>query len=854
MITSRSHPARLRPQPNPLCLRTAGLNTVVGGVLCAIAGMAVAAPAAMDAAFDSTFLVGGGQSMDLSAYGKGNPVKAGVYTVDVFVNKTSFTHEDVRFADYRSDPNAAQPCFDLEQLQRLGVDAAKLSAGAKQDSATCGLVEEWIEGASATYDSGALKLYLSIPQAALQRGIEGYVPPSRWERGINATAVGYSFSSTHNDRGENSSFLGVNADVNVGAWQLRHYSTINQRSGQGVEWQRLTTYVQRPVATLRAIVQAGQISTNGELFDSAMINGVRVASDEKMLPDAMRGYAPVVRGVANSNAKVEVWQNGFLLRETSVAPGAFVLDDLNPTGYGGDLVVRVTEANGTQREFKVPYASVAQLMRPGATRYEYAAGQIRNPALGDQPWVAQATLQRGLTNALTGYGGVQASDGYWAMTAGVASSSFAGALSVDLTHARVTLPALSGASGGNSIKFAYSKMVPGSKTNISVASYRYSDSGYMSLGQALDVRERARRGESDDTWSAPQRQRSRFSLSLSQPMGSYGSLYVSGSSASYWDDARSDLQFQAGYGGTIGRLSYTLSATRTQNAAGRGDNQYFLSLSMPFGGASAPSISLNGSYAGDQGLSEQLQVNGSLGDRAQFNYGVTANHDDSTGNSFSANAQYAAAYTSVSVAHSRSSQFQSTSIGARGGLVIHGGGVTLTPQPGETMAVVHVPGGMGARVNYDLRVDRRGYAVIPYLTPYRYNEVVVDPRGTSEDVEFKNTMLKVAPYAGAVVKLDFQTRSGRPVLMTLRDEFGDVVPFGAQVTDASGDIKGLVAQAGQLYLREERSAGRLDVQWSGPRGEIRRCGADFSLPRASEGAPVEAMAVTCRNPAGLAGK
>ncbi len=854
MIQSQSTPARLRPQSNSLCPRIAGLNTVVGGVLLAIANMAAAAPAPMDAAFDSTFLVGGGQSMDLSAYGKGNPVNAGLYTVDVFVNKTSFAREDVRFVEYNGNANAAQPCFGLEQLQRLGVNTTPLLEDARQDPSACRFVEEWIEDASANYDSGALKLYLSIPQAALQRGIEGYVPPSKWDRGINATAVGYSFNSTRNDRGENSSFLGINADVNMGAWQLRHYSTLNQQSGEGVEWQRLTTYVQRPVASLRAIVQAGQISTNGELFDSAMINGVRMASDEKMLPDALRGYAPVVRGVANSNAKVEIWQNGFLLRETTVAPGAFVLDDLNPTGYGGDITVRVTEANGSRREFKVPYASVAQLLRPGATRYEYAAGQIRNPALSEQPWIAQATLQRGLTNALTGYGGFQASDGYWAMTAGVASSSFAGALSVDVTHANATLPALSGSSGGNSVKLAYSKMVPGSKTNISVASYRYSDSGYMGLGQALDMRERARRGDSDDTWSPPQRQRSRFSLSLSQPLGSYGSLYVSGSSASYWDNASDDLQFQAGYGGTVGRLSYTLSATRTQGSGGRAENQYFLNLTMPLGGSKAPSVSLNGTYADKGGSSEQLQVNGSLGDRAQFNYGVTANHDNSGGNSYSANAQYAAAYASLSVAHSGSSQFQSTSFGAQGGMVIHGGGITLTPQPGETMAVVHVPGGMGARVNYDLRVDRRGYAVVPYLTPYRYNEVVIDPRGTSQDVEFKNTTLKVAPYAGAVVKLDFQTRSGRPVLMTLRDEFGDVVPFGAQVTDAAGEIKGLVAQAGQLYLREERDAGRLDVQWSGPRGETRRCGADFSLPRAMKDAPVETMAVTCRNPGGLAGK
>ncbi|KYF17681.1 hypothetical protein AIZ04_25550, partial [Salmonella enterica subsp. enterica serovar Typhimurium] len=79
---------------------------------------------------------------------------------------------------------------------------------------------------------------------------------------------------------------------------------------------------------------------SGELFDSTQFRGVQLASDDRMLPDSERGFAPVVRGVANSNAKVRISQNGLTIYETTVAPGAFEIDDLYPTGYGGDLIVQ----------------------------------------------------------------------------------------------------------------------------------------------------------------------------------------------------------------------------------------------------------------------------------------------------------------------------------------------------------------------------------------------------------------------------------------------------------------------------------------------------------------------------------
>jgi outer membrane usher protein len=62
--------------------------------------------------------------------------------------------------------------------------------------------------------------------------------------------------------------------------------------------------------------------------------------------------------------------------------------------------------------FSVPYASVAQLLRPG-TRYALSAGKD-DSALRNKPMLYQATWQHGINNLLTGYTGVTGFDDYQA--------------------------------------------------------------------------------------------------------------------------------------------------------------------------------------------------------------------------------------------------------------------------------------------------------------------------------------------------------------------------------------------------------------------------------------------------------
>jgi outer membrane usher protein len=79
-----------------------------------------------------------------------------------------------------------------------------------------------------------------------------------------------------------------------------------------------------------------------------------------MLPNSMIGYAPQIRGNAKTNAKVEIRQQGQLIYQTTVAPGRFEINDLYPTGFGGELEVSVIESNG---EFKNSLCLMPQLFK-----------------------------------------------------------------------------------------------------------------------------------------------------------------------------------------------------------------------------------------------------------------------------------------------------------------------------------------------------------------------------------------------------------------------------------------------------------------------------------------------------------
>ncbi len=77
----------------------------------------------------------------------------------------------------------------------------------------------------------------------------------------------------------------------------------------------------------------------------------------------------------------------------------------------------------------LPYAAASERAASGVTRYAVAVGQYLQPSwLKSRPMMAQATIQHGFSNLVTGYGGAVMAQGYFAAQGGVALNTAFGAI------------------------------------------------------------------------------------------------------------------------------------------------------------------------------------------------------------------------------------------------------------------------------------------------------------------------------------------------------------------------------------------------------------------------------------------
>ncbi|KWI69362.1 fimbria/pilus outer membrane usher protein [Burkholderia ubonensis] len=792
--------------------------------------------------FDSGFLTDNGRDVaDISRFEKGNAVLPGTYGVDVYVNDNLVTSARVKFRASAHSPDA-QPCFDDALLQDIGVDVERLHAttlAQLRDERACMELPDAIPNATAAFAFDEQRLRLSIPQTVLRRSPRGYVGPDRWDAGVTAGMLNYN-ANLYTRRGSGGptitqGYVGLTAGVNLGKWHFRHEGSYNWATAGGGKYQDIATYVRRDLAALKAQLTVGESYTTGELFDSTQFRGVQLASDDRMLPESMRGYAPVVRGVANSNAQVTIRQNGVTIYETTVAPGAFEIDDLYATGYGGDLKVTVTEANGAVHQFSVPYAAVPMSLRPGVHRYSFVAGTVRDTQNDRDPLFMQGTWQQGITNLLTGYGGLTVAQGYLSAMLGSAFNTPFGAIGMDLTQASTSVPGVR-RFNGTSARVSYSKSIPQTQTDVTIAAYRYSTSGYFGLNDAMSVRERVANLGSVDSVA---RQRSRASLSVNQSFGDRaGRLALTVSAMNYWNRSGSDVSYSASYSNMFRGISYSASVLRQQNSIGRNETQYYVSATIPLGKTSSTMATTSFSRNTRGEMQALATLSGSALRDDRLSYSVTGNRSSGGGrasNDGSGTIVYRGAYGEVSATAGAGTGYQQGSLGIRGGVVAHRGGVTLAQPLSETFAIVNAPDAAGARVlnSPGARVDWRGYAVVPYLTPYSMNAIEIDPEGLSTDVEIKLTQQQVAPRAGAVPMIAFPTVSGKSAVIDARRADGSALPFGAAVVDAAGKEIGIVGQGSRIFARGLDDSGTLTVRWSEDAKAL--CSIRYALPIAKSG-------------------
>lgn len=748
---------------------------------------------------------------------------AGSHAVSLIVNGQRRGRLDARF------DNQGALCFD-----RTLLDAANLIV--PQPSVPDGDCHGFLAQYPQTLveqDPASLSVTLVVPTDALrpqQRDVSGY------QSGGVAGLLNYDLTGLYNHYGDNSNRFGsANTEVgfNAGDWIVR--------SRQVQTWQddrssstHLEAYAQRTFAEHQTVLQAGQISLYNPVSSGAQINGVQLFT-EQTLQDQAQGAT--IDGIANSPAQVEVRQNGALIHSTVVPAGPFSLTDVRRLNGRSDVEVTVKESSGDERRFTVP-AAMLGLGQPAAG-YSLGAGQVRRigDSPGENPWVLSAGWSGALnTRTSLSLGGLVAND-YRSTGVSLGLQPWPDA-QLQLTS-QVADAYTWERERGVQTDLALSQLL-GSRWSITAAASHRSE-GYRELDDTAYA--------TDDHSRERSRYRDQQSLSLGWSHPWLGAFSAGISRSSDFNNDSSSRAL-ASWGTSVRGVSISATAERQVSGQQRNDNALYLTLGIPLGENRRGRTwvrNSGGEHRIGAGVNEQVND--------QFNYRVSVEHDsrDQAVES-TLGVSLLPRYTQLDLNYTRSDAERSSyQGGARGAVVVHGGGVSLSPYPvRDTFALVSVGEMQGVKLSTPsgpVWTDGQGQAVVAQVAAYGRSPVEVETRSLPRNADINNGLAVISAGRGAVDRVDFGVALTRRALLDVTTETGTPLPRGATVSTADGEFVTLVQQGSQVFLPNVLDGRRLWVTAPG----LARCELHYELPsKADPQVYYETAPARCLSPGGTA--
>lgn len=681
-----------------------------------------------------------------------------------------------------------------------------------------------------------------MPQIAIKQSDAGYIAPEYWAHGHEAIIFSYNtnyyhykekkYSKTNNE----NFFATLNSGINLATWQFRDESSYSYYSHGNQRWKNNTRYLYRPFSRIKSGLTAGDFYTPATLFNSIRIRGISLASEIGMLPNSSQNFVPVIRGIAQTNALVSVYQNDNLVFQENVPPGEFLFKDIQPSAGSGDLLVVIQEADGRKESFTVPYSSVPEMLKEGVYRYHILAGQAQVTNTHFQPKFIQGEIHYGLSNLVTVYAGAIMNDKYRSMMLGSGWNFIFGSLSTDVTHADTDLS--TGNQSGQRYRITYSKYVTLTSTNLTLATYRYSTSGYYSFIDSIYASDNYRAWNEYQTNLAKVqsannnnisnlplttfdalrgfRAKNIFTVNLNQKLGNdFGSIFISGTHRDYWNANGSSREYQIGYANNYRDISYNIAASRIRNDNNNEKVRYYLNINVPISlFEKRANISL-GSYFTDSHYQQTtVSMSGVTGKDAQINYTLTGTNLTVGNNLVGGNINYKHPYSSISTSYSEANNYRQGGLGARGTIIATPSYLTFSGETGQTYTIIDAPmaNNMMVNANKTTLTNKQGIVLVTNSVPYRTNTYTLTDTDKTSGADIVGNMGSVAPYHGAVnyIKLETDQRQTFIFRASLVDH--NSLPFAAEVTDQRGKNVGNVGQSSVLYIRGEQLPSPLIIK------------------------------------------
>ncbi|MGR7498085.1 fimbria/pilus outer membrane usher protein [Klebsiella aerogenes] len=795
--------------------------------------------------FNPAFLSGDiDNTADLSWISNNNTIPPGNYNINVYINKSYAFSENVIFKTKKSSKDSiVSPCFTSKQLHSLNLDLNekhKLEMKGK-----CFFLSYYFPDTGFDFNQDTLTLNLNVPQKYMINLPRGYVNPSSWDYGIDSAWLNYVINGSNNEyKGDYTTrdqqlYINLNSAVNIGKWRFRDFSTWTRDDNRV---KHVQSWIQRDLQSIRSQIYLGETYTSSQLFDSLGVKGFLLRTDDNMLPASLIGYAPVVRGIARSHATVTIRQNGNIIYQTSVSPGEFALNDLYPTSSGGDLLVTIKESNGSIRTFTVPFASVPNLVREGQIKYAISAGKYHGNDYQTSPYFNQLEMFYGFRFGISIYGGWQISDDYKSGIMGVGQNlGSLGAYSFDITHARSTLQD-ERTYIGDSVRLRYSKSLNDVGTQFNFYSLRYSTKGfytlsdttYKTLSGGIQTNTIDDKGVSSSSYNTifdlRKPRKSKNQILLSQSLYKLGAISFSWDKQTYWNTSNTTESSQIAWNSTYNNVFFSLSYQHTSSLFDDTKNNIIsFSCSVPFGDKKYSTRSRFSIVSSNSsGTIDSAGVSGYTPGIDNLYYSVNQRYSAKQNYGSDISLQYEGSRGNYNLGYSHSKKSESISYGTSGGIVLHGDGITLSQPLGNTNILIKAQGAKDVSVLYHkgVKTDSKGYAVVPFATPYRVNQVSLDITSADDSVEIIDAIVNKTPTEGALVRANFAVNSGYKAMFIIKNN-QIAIPFGALVTIPNSTSSGIVGDGGSVYLSGLQEKGDLLIRWG--KSQKQSCKASFKL-------------------------
>lgn len=763
-------------------------------------------------------------NVDLSRFEQAGYIPPGEYLLEVSVNGRGLASQQlIQFLPV-DNGKSSRMCLAPELVERFGLlDTVRQSLPLWNEGKCVSFDDK--PDARIHFDSQQQRLVITFPQAWMIYKNSNWVGPEMWDNGIPGLIFDYNVLASRYEpyQGRNTDSISSYGTLgaNAGPWRLRadyQYSnnhTDNYGTNQSFSWTQI--YAFRPIPSIGGRLTAGQTYLNSDIFDSFRFTGATVSSDQRMLPPSLRGYAPQVNGIAQTNAKVIISQQGRIVYQAKVTPGPFVIQDLSDVVHG-TLDVRVEEEDGRVSTFQVNAASVPFLTRKGGIRYKAAMGKpsVTNDNHLISPMFYMGELSWGAFNDTSLYGGLIATSGndYNALAAGVGQNLHDfGAISFDVTRSDAELPKLERKSA-YSYRVNYSKRFDETNTQVTFAGYRFSERGFMSMNQYLDKRTAMFYSRDD---------KQTYTLTANQYLKWPDiTVYLSATHKTYWNDVDSNtytLSMSKLFDiGEIRNVSATLSASKIKYGFDD-DQQIYLSLNMPVG--TGQQVSYDASHDNSRGFVQTASYYNTMDRNNSWRISASGSTPQFTRGEpiLRVGYQHTSPYGQLVIDGSHSPKdYRSASANWYGSLTMTPRGAAFHQNSSGNEPRLLVDTNSVEDVEFNggsAKSNSAGIAVISNTPSYQSSDVNVDMNTLPDNTEIYDSVIQKTLTEGAIGYRKVRAVRGQRFMASLQMQDGRVPPMGASVVDRKTGIEaGIVGENGLVYLTGVNEADLLEVRWN----------------------------------------